>query len=102
MRYLTLISIILAFLTFSEHSFAQPDGLYDKALYYYKKGNFKKAEKLLRQYTSKRPEPSAYYLLGYALYELKRFDEAERFFQEAYLIDPDYSPKEINFKRASP
>jgi len=81
---------------------AQPNGTYDRALYLYKKGDFKKAVNELRDYLQKRPEPSAYYLMGYALYELGRYQEAMKYFDEAYLVDPDFKPEKIDFNRAKP
>lgn len=79
---------------------AQPDGLYNRALNLYVRGDYSGAEKVLREYLQKRPEPSAYYLLGYALYKQKRFAEAMESFKEAYLLDPDFTPRKIDFSRA--
>jgi len=81
---------------------AQPNGTYDHALSQYKAGNFKEAVKELRDYLQKRPEPSAYYLMGYALYELGRYEEAMKYFDEAYLVDPEFTPEKIDFQRAKP
>ncbi len=100
MRRTIAILVFLAFLSISTSGLAQPDGLYNKALYLYVKGDFRGAEKVLREYLKRRPEPSAYYLLGYALYEQRRFSEAIRYFEEAYLIEPDFVPEKIDFGRA--
>ncbi len=81
---------------------AQPNGTYDHALSQYKAGNFKEAVNELRDYLQKRPEPSAYYLMGYALYELGRYEEARKYFDEAYLVDPEFKPEKIDFQRAKP
>ncbi|GMT47403.1 MAG: hypothetical protein IEMM0007_0969 [bacterium] len=81
---------------------AQPNGTYGHALSQYKAGNFKEAVKELRDYLQKRPEPSAYYLMGYALYELDRYEEAMKYFDEAYLVDPEFTPEQIDFQRAKP
>lgn len=81
---------------------AQPNGTYDHALYLYKEGKFKEAVKELRDYLQERPEPSAYYLMGYALYELGRYQEARKYFDEAYLVDPEFRPEKIDFQRAKP
>lgn len=64
-----------------------------KALSYYHSGKFKEAVKYLGDYVEQSPDPAGYYMLGYALYKLKRFDEAEDFFSQAYLIDPNFSPE---------
>ncbi len=81
---------------------AQPNGTYDRALYLYKEGRFKEAVELLGDYLRRRPEPSAYYLMGYALYELGRYEEAMKYFDEAYLVAPDFKPEKIDFDRAKP
>ncbi len=66
---------------------------FEKAVRYYLKKDFRHAAENLKQYIAERPDPAAYYLLGYASYKLKRFDEANAYFAEAYLIDPAISPK---------
>ncbi len=100
MRRTIAVLAFLLFLSVSASALAQPDGLYDRALYLYVKGDFRGAEKTLKEYLKRRPEPSAYYLLGYALYEQRRFSEAIRYFEEAYLIEPDFVPEKIDFGRA--
>ncbi|HYA12483.1 MAG TPA: DUF5684 domain-containing protein [Thermodesulfovibrionales bacterium] len=90
----------IAFLTFvvftlfvlSEMILAETDPEYDKALTYYNSGKYKEAIMLLKEYVEKKPEPAAYYRIGYALYKLKKFDEADEYFKMAYLIDPQFSP----------
>ncbi|NOZ24677.1 MAG: tetratricopeptide repeat protein [Nitrospirae bacterium] len=81
---------------------AQPNGTYDRALYLYKEGKFQEAVDVLKDYLQRRPEPAAYYLMGYALYELGRYEEAMKYFDEAYLVDPEFKPEKIDFKRAKP
>jgi TolA-binding protein len=66
---------------------------YDKALKAYMKNDFRSAVTCLIKYVNEKPDPDAYYLLGYASYKLKRHDEAMKYFREAYLIDPDSSPE---------
>jgi len=57
----------------------------------YNSKNYKAAVKYFKEYTSKKPDPTAYYLAGYSLYKLGKFSEADQNFREAYLIDPEYS-----------
>ncbi len=102
-RFLLGLFISFAFLLTSTGPLnAQPNGTYDRAIYLYKKGNFKGAVDQLKKYLKRRPEPSAYYLMGYALYELGKYEEAVKYFNEAYLLDPDFRPEKIDFSRAKP
>ncbi|MDA8084527.1 MAG: tetratricopeptide repeat protein [Nitrospiraceae bacterium] len=78
------------------------DSDYEAASKYYYSGKYGKAVELLRKYIEQNPDASAYYMLGYSLYELKRFSEADDFFRDAYLIDPNYSPIPTSKKRSQP
>lgn len=60
------------------------------SLYY--QGKINAAIKIMEDYVKDYPDPRALYFLGYAYYELKRMDTAIKYFNEAYLIDPDFSP----------
>lgn len=71
--------------------FAAKDGDFGKGLRYYGAKNYKEAAKFFKAHIAEKPDPAAYYLLGYSLYELGRYDEASRFFEEAYFIDPQFS-----------
>ncbi|MGD1076449.1 MAG: tetratricopeptide repeat protein [Thermodesulfovibrionales bacterium] len=71
---------------------------YDKALRAYLKKDFKAAVKYLKEYVAQNPDADAYYLLGYANYKLKKRKDAMGYFREAYLIDPNFTPKAIEFK----
>jgi hypothetical protein len=73
---------------------AATDTEYDKALGYYDSGKYKEAITILKEYVKKKPEPSAYYRIGYALYKLRKFNEANEYFKMAYLIDPMFSLKQ--------
>ena len=50
----------------------------------------------------KNPTPSAYYLLGYSLYKLGKFEEANEYFKEAYLLDPDFSLEKAGLIKKTP
>ena len=89
--YYVVCALILAFMICSE-TYAGSEN-FEKGLRYYRKRDYRKAEMYFKNYVSKVPDPAAYYLLGYSDYKLKRFDEADRYFAEAYLIDPDVSPR---------
>jgi len=82
--------------------FADSDTAYDAALQCYSSGKYKEAVKYLTEYIQKKPDPAAYYLLGYSLYELRRFAEADEYFNQAYLIDPTFSPEKIGVSKKYP
>jgi hypothetical protein len=68
----------------------------------YNSKNYKAAVKHFKEYISKRPDPAAYYLIGYSLYELGKFGEADDYFREAYLVDPEFSLEKVGLmKKAS-
>jgi hypothetical protein len=97
-----IIAVIFALFVISGIILAGTDTEYDKALTYYNSGKYKEAVTLLKDYVKKKPDPSAYYRIGYALYKLRKFDEANKYFEMAYLIDPMFSPKEIGLTQPYP
>lgn len=70
---------------------------YEKALAAYAKKDFKAAVEYLKEYVEQEPNAKAYYLLGYASYKIKNFDESAGYFKEVYLLDPGFDPKTIKF-----
>ena len=92
-RSIFVLVILFAVATVMAPVLAWADSEYDAALQYYYKGRYEEAVKHLKEYVDKKPDPSAYYLIGYSLYELGRFKEASQYFEEAYLIDPNFSPE---------
>jgi hypothetical protein len=87
------IMFFALFVVVSDTIIANTDTEYDKALKYYNSGKYKEAVTLFKEYVKKNPKPSAYYRIGYALYELGKYDEATEYFKEAYLVDPTFSPE---------
>lgn len=75
------------------------ESLYDKALKAYAKKDFKTSAKYLSEYVEKKPDPYAYYLLGYASYKLKNHTAAMKYFNDAYVIDPDFTPPPLETKK---
>jgi tetratricopeptide (TPR) repeat protein len=92
-RLLLAVLIMGCVLSFVSVALAQDKGDFNRAMKYYSSGRFHEAAKYLREYVERRPDPKGYYLLGYSLYKLKRFGEAEEYFGQAYLIDPAFSPE---------
>ena len=71
------------------------NGDYNKGVKYYKSADYKNAIAYLEKYVKTQPGPAAYYMLGYAYYELKNFKKSRMYFDEAYLIAPDFTSKKI-------
>jgi len=90
--------ILISFLLFLPFNIvhAVSDTEYEKALKYYNSRKYSEAFNLFSDYVKKRPDPSAYYYMGYALYKLGKYGEATEYFQQAFLIDPDFSLGTIN------
>jgi TolA-binding protein len=65
---------------------------YDKAVRAYMKKDFRTAVKYLKESVAQKPDAHAYYLLGYALYKQKKHAESAKYFEEAYVLDPNISP----------
>jgi len=84
--FLVTVVCLMSWLSFADA------GSYEDALFFYKKGDFKNAVKYLKEYVKEKPDPYAYYLLGYASYKMKKHSESVRYFKEAYTIDPNISP----------
>ena len=89
--------IIALFLLFSAVSDgAVPnDKEFRRGLKFYNSKNYKAAVKQLQEYVNKKPDPTAYYLIGYSLYKLGKFSEANEYFRQAYLIDPEFSLEKV-------
>jgi hypothetical protein len=90
-----VVYIIAVFFTLSVISgvaLAKTETDYDKAVRYYNTGKYKEAVEIFKDYIKTKPEAPAYYRIGYALYELGEYAEANQYFQQAYLIDPSFSP----------
>ena len=68
--------------------FAQSKDNLKKAISYYNKGNYSEAVKLFDLYLEKKSNPEVYFLKGYALYKMSKFNKALDSFRQAYLIDP--------------
>src|SRR3989304_9517440 len=92
-KFVFIIITFFLVLGITDILFAETNTEYDSAVQFYNAGKYKEAINLLKIYVAKRPEPSAYYRIGYALYKLKQFNEANKYFEMTYLIDPTFSPQ---------
>lgn len=70
-------------------STAFAEDTYKTAVKAYLQKDYQKAVELLKGYISEKPDARAYYLIGYAYYKMNKLDEANNYFKEAYLIDPE-------------
>lgn len=68
---------------------------YEPAIAQYVRGNYSAAVDILKEYVENTPEPDAYYLLGYALYNLGKHEEANEYFKATFLIEPEFSPQPL-------
>jgi tetratricopeptide (TPR) repeat protein len=75
---------------------------YDAALKAYAGRDYKNAAVHFRAYVEKKPDSAVYYLLGYSLYELGKYNEAAECFNQAYLIDPTFSPEKVGLAKEFP
>jgi tetratricopeptide (TPR) repeat protein len=97
------IIVIIAFfslLVIAGAAFA--DAEYDAAMKAYAERNYRDAAVHFRTYVEKKPDSTAYYLLGYSLYELGKYKEATECFKQAYLIDPTFSPEKVGLSKEFP
>jgi len=85
-----IIALLLLFASVSAAAVLD-DKEFRTGLKYYNNKNYKAAAMQLKEYVDRKPDPAAYYLLGYSLYKLGRFSEADEYFSEAYFIDPEFS-----------
>ena len=79
-----IFTVLLVLTTFLISSIAFADvSTYEKAVSLYKKGDYKGAAEQLKKYVEKKPDPYAYYLLGYAYYKMKKYPDSVKYFKEA-------------------
>jgi tetratricopeptide (TPR) repeat protein len=71
------------------------DETYEKAMKHFKSREYKRAIPYLENYVVQKPDPAAYYMLGYACYQIRNFDRSKDYFDQAYLIDPDFSSDKV-------
>lgn len=90
MKIITLIILIFV-LMISSICRADEDSL-QKAYSLYYQGKMEEAISFMKDYVDERPDPKVLYFIGYAYYKKKNMEMARRYFEEAYLIDPDFSP----------
>jgi len=71
------------------------DETYEKAVKHFKAREYQKAVPYLETYVDRMPDPAGYYMLGYALYKLSDYERSREYFDQAYLIDPEFTSEKI-------
>jgi len=102
MKKSALALAVIIFLAGLSFAAAPPDDSeFRSGLKSYNQKNYKASAAKFRAYVNKRPDATAYYLLGYSLYKLGKFSEADEFFDEAFLIDPEFSLEKVGLLKKS-
>jgi len=94
--------VLFVFFAVSNEALATTNTKYETALHYYYSGKYQDAVKLFKDYVNEKPDSSAYYYIGYALYKIRKYSEANEYFKKAYLIDPVFSPTQLMFFQKYP
>jgi TolA-binding protein len=92
MKKIIFLMAFISLLVWTAFAGAQTNDKYKEGVKYYFSGNFEEAARVFKEYIQEKPTASAYYFLGYSLYELGRHKEAYKFFKEAYLLNPEFTP----------
>lgn len=96
MKKVVLIFALLVLLAaVAEAAIPSSDSDFMAGLEAYNTKNYSEAIKHLREYANSKPDPTAYYLLGYAFYMQGKFAEADEYFRQAFLIDPNFSLENV-------
>ncbi len=90
MRNIILLVLVIVFISFSPCM--ANDVPLQKAYSYYFHGDMENAIKIMKEYVKEHPDARILYFIGYAYYEMKDMKMARRYFEEAYLMDPDFTP----------
>ena len=98
MKKLLLLIALSLFLVSSVAATEKEEDAYQKGLMYYKKRDYKAAIAHLKSYAENTPDPRAYYLIGYASYKIKDYATAKKYFQDVYLIDPEFKVSSVNIE----
>jgi TolA-binding protein len=93
----TFSIILMTLCLFSFSSLASAD--YAAGVTAYKKHHYRECINQLQAYTNTTLDTRAFYLMGYASYKLRNFEEAKEYFRKAYLLDPNFRPASLGVKQ---
>jgi hypothetical protein len=91
-KIFTIIALCILLTVFSSYSFAETD--YETALSFYDNGQYMQAIIMMKSHVEEKPEPAAYYLIGYSFYKLDNFDEANKYEKPKAVTEAAAAPAE--------
>lgn len=94
-RIISLVGMFSLLFSFSVKVIAYEKNENKTAFRYYCTGRYKEAIRLFKDYAKEKPDSTIYYYIGYALYTTGKFEEANKYFKMAYLLDPMFSPIQV-------
>jgi hypothetical protein len=97
-----IIALVVLFAAVSGAAVPKEDKDFATGFKYYNSKNYNEAIKHFKEYAAKKPDPAAYYLIGYSLYKLGKFSEADEYFKEAFFVDPDFSLEKAGLVKKMP
>ncbi len=89
-----IIAFIILLLFMSVPLCMANDASLNRAYSLYFQGKMEEAIKIMEDQVKDNPDAKVLYFIGYAYYELNQMDTAMKYFRQAYLVDPDFTPIE--------
>ena len=89
--FAALLTLFVAYPAYSvKYDKSNPTKMYSKAYKMIDKGQYSKAQKILKNYTKSEPEdPDGWTLLAFTYRKLDKFAESEEFYLKALNLEPD-------------
>jgi len=89
--FAALLTLFVAYPAYSvKYDKSNPTKMYSKAYKIIDKGQYSKAQKILKNYTKSQPEdPDGWTLLAFTYRKLDKFAESEEYYLKALNLEPD-------------
>ena len=89
--FVALLTLFVAYPAYSvKYDKSNPTKMYSKAYKMIDKGQYSKAQKILKNYTKSEPEdPDGWTLLAFTYRKLDKFAESEEYYLKALNLEPD-------------
>ena len=97
-----VVALIVLVVAASGEAGVTDDKEFRAGLKQYNSRNYQAAVQHFKAYAAHSPHPAALYLIGYSLYKLGKFSEADEYFREAFFIDPEFSLEKAGLIRNLP